>query len=42
MVYCTGAQTIRAYGVQDRFILESENRVDHNQMCYYPSIIANR
>ncbi|XP_011305034.1 multidrug resistance-associated protein 1 isoform X4 [Fopius arisanus] len=38
----TGASTIRAYGVQDRFILESENRVDFNQVCYYPSIIANR
>ncbi|XP_043270601.1 multidrug resistance-associated protein 1 isoform X1 [Venturia canescens] len=38
----TGAQTIRAYGVQERFILESENRVDFNQVCYYPSIIANR
>jgi ATP-binding cassette subfamily C (CFTR/MRP) protein 1 len=38
----TGAQTIRAYGVQDRFIRESESRVDFNQVCYYPSIIANR
>ncbi|KAK0171316.1 hypothetical protein PV328_009061 [Microctonus aethiopoides] len=38
----TGAQTIRAYGVQDRFILESERRVDVNQICYYPGIIANR
>ncbi|KAG7197439.1 hypothetical protein KM043_013293 [Ampulex compressa] len=38
----TGAQTIRAYGVQERFIHESESRVDFNQVCYYPSIIANR
>ncbi|XP_076374474.1 multidrug-Resistance like Protein 1 isoform X2 [Megalopta genalis] len=38
----SGAQIIRAFGVQDRFILESENRVDFNQICYYPSIIANR
>ncbi|XP_058792373.1 multidrug resistance-associated protein 1 isoform X4 [Phymastichus coffea] len=38
----TGAQTIRAYGVEDRFIKESENRVDFNQVCYYPSIISNR
>lgn len=38
----TGAQTIRAYGVQQRFIKESEMRVDFNQVCYYPSIIANR
>ncbi|XP_012271250.1 multidrug resistance-associated protein 1 isoform X2 [Orussus abietinus] len=38
----TGAQTIRAFGVQERFIKESESRVDFNQVCYYPSIIANR
>ncbi|XP_020285956.1 multidrug resistance-associated protein 1 isoform X1 [Pseudomyrmex gracilis] len=38
----TGAQIIRAYGVQNQFIQESENRVDFNQVCYYPSIIANR
>jgi ATP-binding cassette subfamily C (CFTR/MRP) protein 1 len=38
----TGVQTIRAYSVQDRFIGESESKVDFNQMCYYPSIIANR
>lgn len=37
-----GAQTIRAYNVQQRFIRESEERVDFNQVCYYPSIIANR
>lgn len=33
---------IRAYGQQQRFIKESESRVDLNQVCYYPSIIANR
>ncbi|XP_039283752.1 multidrug resistance-associated protein 1 isoform X2 [Nilaparvata lugens] len=38
----TGAQMIRAYGVQKRFIRESENKVDMNQVCYYPSLIANR
>ncbi|KAG6453082.1 hypothetical protein O3G_MSEX007962 [Manduca sexta] len=38
----TGASTIRAYGVTERFVNESENRVDHNQSCYYPSCIANR
>ncbi|XP_061382589.1 multidrug resistance-associated protein 1 isoform X3 [Danaus plexippus] len=38
----TGAQTIRAYGVTQRFIEESEHGVDHNQACYYPSCIANR
>lgn len=38
----TGTHIIRAYGVQDRFVKESEHRVDLNQICYYPSIIANR
>ncbi|KAK0179174.1 hypothetical protein PV327_007989 [Microctonus hyperodae] len=37
-----GAQTIRAYGVQERFIRESERRVDMNQTCFYPGVIANR
>ncbi|XP_059046549.1 multidrug resistance-associated protein 1 isoform X1 [Achroia grisella] len=38
----TGASTIRAYSVTQRFINESERGVDHNQSCYYPSCIANR
>ncbi|XP_053980762.1 multidrug resistance-associated protein 1 isoform X1 [Hylaeus volcanicus] len=38
----SGAQIIRAFGVQKRFIHESESKVDFNQVCYYPSIIANR
>ncbi|XP_063702153.1 multidrug resistance-associated protein 1 isoform X3 [Culicoides brevitarsis] len=38
----TGVSTIRAYNVQDRFIRESEKKVDFNQICYFPSIIANR
>ncbi|XP_047989436.1 multidrug resistance-associated protein 1 isoform X3 [Leguminivora glycinivorella] len=38
----TGATTIRAYGVTQRFVEESERGVDHNQSCYYPSCIANR
>ncbi|XP_036328973.1 multidrug resistance-associated protein 1 isoform X1 [Rhagoletis pomonella] len=38
----TGVTTIRAYMVQDRFIDESDNRVDKNQVCKYPSLIANR
>ncbi|XP_034949722.1 multidrug resistance-associated protein 1 isoform X2 [Chelonus insularis] len=38
----TGAQTIRAFGVQERFIHESERKVDFNQMCYFPGIISNR
>ncbi|XP_063235793.1 multidrug resistance-associated protein 1-like isoform X1 [Bacillus rossius redtenbacheri] len=38
----TGATTIRAYHVQERFISESEEKVDINQICYFPGIIANR
>uniref|UniRef100_A0A182Y9Z9 ABC-type glutathione-S-conjugate transporter n=2 Tax=Anopheles stephensi TaxID=30069 RepID=A0A182Y9Z9_ANOST len=38
----TGQSTIRAYGQQDRFMNESEQRVDYNQLTSYPSIIANR
>ncbi|XP_060645841.1 multidrug resistance-associated protein 1 isoform X12 [Drosophila nasuta] len=38
----TGVSTIRAYTVEDRFIEESDNKVDKNQVCKYPSLIANR
>ncbi|XP_053694487.1 multidrug resistance-associated protein 1-like [Sabethes cyaneus] len=37
----TGQSTIRAYGEQERFTKESEQRVDYNQTMSYPSIIAN-
>lgn len=37
-----GTSVIRAFGEQDRFIRESDQRVDHNQKAYYPSIVANR
>ena len=37
-----GASTIRAFGLQNKFILESEAKVDANQVCYYPSFISNR
>ncbi|XP_052866594.1 multidrug resistance-associated protein 1 isoform X1 [Anopheles cruzii] len=37
-----GVQTIRAYNLQERFIGESDDRVDANQLCYVPGIIANR
>ncbi|KAB7499300.1 Multidrug resistance-associated protein 1, partial [Armadillidium nasatum] len=37
-----GASSIRAYGKQDEFILSSEQKVDFNQVSYYPSVIANR
>lgn len=38
----TGAVAIRAFGEQKRFIQESEDKVDFNQSCYFPSIISNR
>ncbi|EGT43916.1 hypothetical protein CAEBREN_28994 [Caenorhabditis brenneri] len=37
-----GASSIRAYGVVDKFIKESQLRVDENLSTYYPSIVANR
>ncbi|CAB4066202.1 ABCC1 [Lepeophtheirus salmonis] len=37
-----GLSSIRAYGAQSKFILESINKIDTNQRCNYPSIIANR
>ena len=37
-----GVSSIRAYCQQERFITESECRVDSNQEAYYPSICANR
>ena len=36
-----GVSTIRAYGANDRFIQGSDNRVDANQVCFYPNAIAN-
>ncbi|XP_015377814.1 PREDICTED: canalicular multispecific organic anion transporter 2-like, partial [Diuraphis noxia] len=38
----TGASSIRAYGAESKFILQSEQKVDFNQTCYYPSTVANR
>ncbi|XP_060071681.1 multidrug resistance-associated protein 1-like [Ylistrum balloti] len=38
----TGVMTIRAYRQQERFISESEGKVDENNICYFPSIVANR
>jgi hypothetical protein len=37
-----GAPSIRAYNVVDRFVDESERRVDANLVAYYPNICANR
>ncbi|XP_022169430.1 multidrug resistance-associated protein 1-like isoform X2 [Myzus persicae] len=38
----TGATSIRAYGAESKFTLQSEQIVDFNQSCYYPNIVANR
>ncbi|BFZ13432.1 hypothetical protein BsWGS_16472 [Bradybaena similaris] len=38
----SGAASIRAYGVQDRFVEESKLRVDNNLSFYFASIVANR
>lgn len=37
-----GASTIRAYGAEERFCSRSNSLIDDNQICYYPSILANR
>jgi len=37
-----GITSIRAYGASEEFIKESNNRVDNNHCCYYPSLAGNR
>ncbi|XP_022694083.1 multidrug resistance-associated protein 1-like isoform X2 [Varroa jacobsoni] len=37
-----GINTIRAYQKENVFVHESNNRVDINNQCYYPSTISNR
>lgn len=37
-----GAMTIRAFGVQQRFISESEYHVDNNQKAQFSFIVSNR
>lgn len=37
----SGAPTIRAYGMQEQFICENENRIEENQICNYPEIASN-
>ncbi|XP_054155853.1 multidrug resistance-associated protein 1-like [Oppia nitens] len=36
-----GVSSIRAYKCIDRFVRESDRRVDINQMCLYPNVVAN-
>ncbi|XP_063605857.1 multidrug resistance-associated protein 1-like [Penaeus indicus] len=37
-----GASTIRAFGRSHQFMLESEKKVDTNQISSFPSVMANR
>uniref|UniRef100_A0A452TJ75 Multidrug resistance-associated protein 1 n=1 Tax=Ursus maritimus TaxID=29073 RepID=A0A452TJ75_URSMA len=37
-----GVSIIRAFEEQERFIRQSDLKVDENQKAYYPSIVANR
>ncbi|XP_015416781.1 PREDICTED: multidrug resistance-associated protein 1 [Myotis davidii] len=37
-----GVSVIRAFAEQERFISQSDLKVDENQKAYYPSIVANR
>eukprot|EP00095_Tigriopus_kingsejongensis_P007287 maker-scaffold313_size211302-snap-gene-0.9 protein:Tk07287 transcript:maker-scaffold313_size211302-snap-gene-0.9-mRNA-1 annotation:"multidrug resistance-associated protein 1 isoform x4" len=38
----SGAPTIRAYGVTEKFIGENEAKIDINQECYYPTFVSSR
>ncbi|XP_076363250.1 multidrug resistance-associated protein 1-like isoform X2 [Tachypleus tridentatus] len=38
----TGTTSIRAFGATERFILESDKRVDFNHSSCFPSVAANR
>ena len=38
----TGSSTIRAFGMEQAFIDDSETKIDVNQTCFYPSIMSNR
>jgi ATP-binding cassette subfamily C (CFTR/MRP) protein 1 len=38
----TGSSTIRAFDRSESFIRENEQRVDENQSCSYPIVVANR
>lgn len=37
-----GITTIRAYGQQERFCMETHSHLDANMRAYFPSIMANR
>uniref|UniRef100_A0A8K9UYB0 ABC-type glutathione-S-conjugate transporter n=1 Tax=Oncorhynchus mykiss TaxID=8022 RepID=A0A8K9UYB0_ONCMY len=37
-----GASVIRAFSEQERFILQANGRIDHNQTAYFPRFVATR
>ena len=37
-----GVSTIRAFNQQSIFIASNRNRIDHNQICYLPSVLVHR
>ena len=37
-----GLSTIRAFNQQSLFIAANQRRIDHNQVCYLPSVSVNR
>jgi ATP-binding cassette subfamily C (CFTR/MRP) protein 1 len=38
----TGVSTIRAYGVQDRFVTTMNRKIDENLIYFYPDNVSNR
>lgn len=38
----SGVATLRAYGVDKQFIIESDDRLDLNNCCFVPNVAANR
>ncbi|XKL66877.1 hypothetical protein PGB90_010297 [Kerria lacca] len=38
----SGASVIRAYGMQNKFVLESDNRIYTNHICTYPGLHGQR
>ena len=38
----TGATTIRAYGLEAKFLKDSQDKVDYNMVSYFPGNVANR
>lgn len=41
-LYFEGAPLIRAYGMQNKFILEAEEKITTNQICTNPTIYGQK